>query len=69
MSQGADVRLTDETTAGNYFISNYPPYSFWNRDQVSQAHCSQNASPRFTAPSRRMRHTPPPLRREASFLP
>src|SRR5215467_12305437 len=40
MSQGADVRLNEETTAGNYFISNYPPYSFWNREQVDQAHAA-----------------------------
>jgi len=38
MSQGEDARLREETTAGNYFISNYPPYSFWNRDLVNQAH-------------------------------
>ena len=22
----------DETTAGNYFVANYPPFSFWQRD-------------------------------------
>ncbi len=26
-----------KTTAGNYFISNYPPFSFWSTDQVSAA--------------------------------
>ena len=25
----------DETTAGNYFVSNYPPYSFWKSEFVS----------------------------------
>ena len=25
---------TDETTVGNYFISNYPPYSFWSKEGV-----------------------------------
>ncbi|MFT4590666.1 MAG: oxygen-independent coproporphyrinogen-3 oxidase [Limisphaerales bacterium] len=25
----------DETTAGNYFVSNYPPYSFWKPEFVS----------------------------------
>jgi len=24
----------DDTKAGNYFISNYPPFSFWNEEQV-----------------------------------
>jgi len=25
------------TTAGNYFVSNYPPYSFWGPDQIPSA--------------------------------
>ncbi len=25
----------DQTEAGNYFVSNYPPFSFWKPDQVS----------------------------------
>jgi oxygen-independent coproporphyrinogen-3 oxidase len=24
------------TTAGNYFVSNYPPYSFWKPDHVGE---------------------------------
>src|SRR6516162_9359282 len=35
-----DVRLDEETTVGNYFISNYPPYSFWTQDHVSEAHAA-----------------------------
>jgi oxygen-independent coproporphyrinogen-3 oxidase len=27
----------EETTVGNYFVSNYPPFSFWNTDQVPAA--------------------------------
>jgi len=50
MSQGAETRLTEETTAGNYFISNYPPYSFWNREQIAQAHAALNRPPRPDAP-------------------
>ena len=26
-----------ETTAGNYFVSNYPPFSFWEQDGVTEA--------------------------------
>jgi len=26
-----------ETTAGNYFVSNYPPFSFWTPDRVPEA--------------------------------
>ena len=50
MSQSADASLKDETTAGNYFISNYPPYSFWNREQVAQAHDALDRPPRPGAP-------------------
>ncbi|MEM1295854.1 MAG: hypothetical protein AAGH89_10850, partial [Verrucomicrobiota bacterium] len=25
----------DKTEAGNYFVANYPPFSFWEKDQVS----------------------------------
>jgi coproporphyrinogen III oxidase-like Fe-S oxidoreductase len=33
------IVLSDEseTRAGNYFVSNYPPYSFWKPDYVAQA--------------------------------
>jgi oxygen-independent coproporphyrinogen-3 oxidase len=33
------IVLSDEreTRAGNYFVSNYPPYSFWTPDQVEEA--------------------------------
>ena len=27
----------DSTTAGNYFVSNYPPFSLWNQGEVSSA--------------------------------
>ena len=46
MSEGANALLNEETTAGNYFISNYPPYSFWNPEQVSQAHAALERPPR-----------------------
>src|SRR5262245_2947464 len=33
------ILLSDasETKAGNYFVSNYPPYSFWKPDYVGDA--------------------------------
>src|SRR5579872_3089242 len=36
------VRLDsqDDTTAGNYFVSNYPPYSFWTPENVSEAYAA-----------------------------
>ena len=50
MSQGTDARLKDQTTAGNYFVSNYPPYSYWNADAVSQAREALDRPPRPGAP-------------------
>ncbi len=29
-----DVETKDDTKAGNYFISNYPPFSFWNEEDI-----------------------------------
>jgi len=40
-----DVRLEGETTVGNYFVSNYPPYSFWTPDHVSEAHTALERPP------------------------
>ncbi|MEX2301286.1 MAG: coproporphyrinogen-III oxidase family protein [Bryobacterales bacterium] len=30
----------EETTGGNYFVSNYPPYSLWTPDRVGEAHAA-----------------------------
>jgi oxygen-independent coproporphyrinogen-3 oxidase len=32
-----DVRREEATAAGNYFVSNYPPYSFWTPDRIGEA--------------------------------
>jgi oxygen-independent coproporphyrinogen-3 oxidase len=50
MNAGAPSRPREETTAGSYFISNYPPYAFWNPGQVSQAHAALDRLPRADAP-------------------
>jgi len=34
-----------ETKAGNYFVSNYPPYSFWKPDGVSDAMAALERAP------------------------
>ena len=36
---------TENTTVGNYFVSNYPPYSFWSEDNVNQAFDAINRPP------------------------
>src|SRR5487761_1561374 len=33
-----DVCLEEETTVGSYFVSNYPPYSFWSPERVGDAY-------------------------------
>jgi oxygen-independent coproporphyrinogen-3 oxidase len=33
------------TTAGNYFISNYPPFSFWSDDQKVEVELALNSEP------------------------
>ena len=33
------------TTAGNYFISNYPPFSFWSEDQKVEVELALNSEP------------------------
>lgn len=35
----------DRTTAGNYFVSNYPPYSFWKPDRVGEASAALQRPP------------------------
>lgn len=37
----------DQTTVGNYFVSNYPPYSFWTED------CKQEALDAFDQPHKK----------------
>src|SRR4051812_43657808 len=34
-----------ETTAGNYFVSNYPPFSFWKPEQVGELYAALERPP------------------------
>jgi len=34
-----------DTTVGNYFVANYPPFSFWSREHVPEAHDRFERSP------------------------
>jgi len=38
------------TTGGSYFVSNYPPYSFWTPEKVSEAYASLERPPATRAP-------------------
>jgi oxygen-independent coproporphyrinogen-3 oxidase len=40
----------EQTTAGNYFISNYPPYSFWTPDSVREAYSALERTARPDTP-------------------
>src|SRR5687767_10796180 len=37
MNTTLPLELHDETHGGSYFVSNYPPYSFWTREGTSEA--------------------------------
>lgn len=39
-----------ETTAGNYFVANYPPFSFWSAKQIGEAHSSLDCAPKAGTP-------------------
>jgi oxygen-independent coproporphyrinogen-3 oxidase len=38
--------IQKETTVGNYFISNYPPFSFWKTDRVSELYAALERPPK-----------------------
>jgi oxygen-independent coproporphyrinogen-3 oxidase len=40
-----DVCLEEETTVGSYFVSNYPPYSFWRPENVGDAYAVLDRPP------------------------
>ena len=42
--------LLDETKAGNYFVSNYPPYSLWTEDRAAEAFAALNRPPSQQSP-------------------
>src|SRR5437899_4723817 len=37
--------LQKQTTVGNYFVSNYPPFSFWKPEYVSEIYAALDRSP------------------------
>ena len=46
----SQVSVKEETTAGNYFVSNYPPYSFWNSEHAAKANEVVDSPPRPSTP-------------------
>ena len=41
---------SEETTPGNYFVSNYPPYSFWTGEHVDEAYAALDRPARPETP-------------------
>ena len=37
--------LETQTTVGNYFVSNYPPFSFWRSDSVDEVTAAMGREP------------------------
>lgn len=54
--------MTTETAAttevGSYFISNYPPFSLWNRDQISEVRAAFASEPDRSTPMGLYLHIP-----------
>ncbi|MBI4657371.1 MAG: coproporphyrinogen III oxidase family protein [Verrucomicrobia bacterium] len=46
----APAQARKETTAGNYFVSNYPPFSFWKPEFVQEAHAALDRAPKPGTP-------------------
>src|SRR5215471_16879676 len=41
----AGIPAEKDTTVGNYFVSNYPPFSFWKPERVSEVTAALNREP------------------------
>jgi oxygen-independent coproporphyrinogen-3 oxidase len=44
------ISRAEETTPGSYFVSNYPPYSYWNAEEVAAAQAALDRPARPGAP-------------------
>jgi len=45
-----DETIEERTQAGNYFVSNYPPYSFWSPNDVSRVSAMLDRAPKPDVP-------------------
>ena len=50
MTTTLPTELHDETHAGSYFVSNYPPYSFWTREGVAEVAAAHDRLPKPGTP-------------------
>ncbi len=54
----ATVETQEKTGLGNYFVANYPPFSFWKPDFLGDARAALNAPPRPGTPLGLYLHIP-----------
>ena len=52
------VAIEKQTTVGNYFVSNYPPFSFWKPELLGDFHAALNRPPRAGNPLGVYMHIP-----------
>jgi len=45
-----EVGKKEETTVGNYFVANYPPFSFWSADETARVEEMLDSTPEANAP-------------------
>jgi oxygen-independent coproporphyrinogen-3 oxidase len=50
--------VAEETTVGNYFVSNYPPFSFWKPERVGEAEAALAREPAAGTPLGLYLHIP-----------
>src|SRR5262245_41466521 len=50
--------IQKETTAGNYFVSNYPPFSFWKQENVGELLAALDRPPQPGVPLGIYAHIP-----------
>ena len=50
--------IQKETTVGNYFVSNYPPFSFWKPERIGQLHEAISRAPTSGTPLGIYTHIP-----------
>ncbi len=58
MSTAESKRTDSKTEIGSYFISNYPPYSQWNRDALSEVERALHSPPQVSTPLGLYLHIP-----------
>jgi oxygen-independent coproporphyrinogen-3 oxidase len=59
MSNGNEqTKTTTATQAGNYFVANYPPFSFWQTERVHEAQFALHRAPTTATPLGLYAHIP-----------